>query len=224
MDSKILIAEDEAKLRQLVASYLVREGYREVEAADGQQALDLFEQNEDVVLVMLDVMMPRVDGFEVCRRIRARSDVPILMLTARDSEPDELNGFSMGADEYISKPFSPTILVTRVKNLLRRTGGGDLSDVSAGGVQVLYRERTVLVDGKRIITTPKEFDLLYYLVKNQNIVLTRDQILCTVWEMDYQGDDRTVDTHIKCLRAKLGPYAKCIVTVRKVGYKFEWMG
>ena len=224
MDSKILIAEDEAKLRQLVASYLVREGYRVVEAADGQQALDLFEQNEDVVLVMLDVMMPRVDGFEVCRRIRARSDVPILMLTARDSEPDELNGFSMGADEYISKPFSPTILVTRVKNLLRRTGGGDLSDVSAGGVQVLYRERTVLVDGKRILTTPKEFDLLYYLVKNQNIVLTRDQILCTVWEMDYQGDDRTVDTHIKCLRAKLGPYAKCIVTVRKVGYKFEWMG
>ncbi len=224
MDSKILIAEDEAKLRQLVASYLVREGYRVVEAADGQQALDLFAQNEDVVLVMLDVMMPRVDGFEVCRRIRARSDVPILMLTARDSEPDELNGFSMGADEYISKPFSPTILVTRVKNLLRRTGGGDLSDVSAGGVQVLYRERTVLVDGKRIITTPKEFDLLYYLVKNQNIVLTRDQILCTVWEMDYQGDDRTVDTHIKCLRAKLGPYAKCIVTVRKVGYKFEWMG
>ena len=111
-----------------------------------------------------------------------------------------------------------------MKNLLRRTGGGDLSDVSAGGVQVLYRERTVLVDGKRIITTPKEFDLLYYLVKNQNIVLTRDQILCTVWEMDYQGDDRTVDTHIKCLRAKLGPYAKCIVTVRKVGYKFEWMG
>ncbi|HIX66115.1 MAG TPA: response regulator transcription factor [Candidatus Anaerotruncus excrementipullorum] len=224
MDSKILIAEDEAKLRQLVASYLVREGYRVVEAADGQQALDLFAQNEDVVLVMLDVMMPRVDGFEVCRRIRARSDVPILMLTARDSEPDELNGFSMGADEYISKPFSPTILVTRVKNLLRRTGGGDLSDVSAGGVQVLYRERTVLVDGKRILTTPKEFDLLYYLVKNQNIVLTRDQILCTVWEMDYQGDDRTVDTHIKCLRAKLGPYAKCIVTVRKVGYKFEWMG
>ena len=224
MDSKILIAEDEAKLRQLVASYLVREGYRVVEAADGQQALDLFAQNEDVVLVMLDVMMPRVDGFEVCRRIRARSDVPILMLTARDSEPDELNGFSMGADEYIAKPFSPTILVTRVKNLLRRTGGGDLSDVSAGGVQVLYRERTVLVDGKRILTTPKEFDLLYYLVKNQNIVLTRDQILCTVWEMDYQGDDRTVDTHIKCLRAKLGPYAKCIVTVRKVGYKFEWMG
>ena len=224
MDSKILIAEDEAKLRQLVASYLVREGYRVVEAADGQQALDLFAQNEDVVLVMLDVMMPRVDGFEGCRRIRARSDVPILMLTARDSEPDELNGFSMGADEYISKPFSPTILVTRVKNLLRRTGGGDLSDVSAGGVQVFYRERTVLVDGKRIITTPKEFDLLYYLVKNQNIVLTRDQILCTVWEMDYQGDDRTVDTHIKCLRAKLGPYAKCIVTVRKVGYKFEWMG
>ncbi len=223
MDSKILIAEDEEKIRQLVASYLIREGYRVVEAADGQQALDLFAENEDVVLVMLDVMMPKKDGFEVCRQIRSCSDVPILMLTARDTEYDELNGFSMGADEYISKPFSPTILVTRVKNLLRRTSGGDMSDVSAGGVRVLYRERTVLVDGKRIITTPKEFDLLYYLIKNQNIVLTRDQIICTVWDMDYNGDDRTVDTHIKCLRAKLGPYAKCIVTVRKVGYKFEWL-
>ncbi len=129
----------------------------------------------------------------------------------------------MGADEYISKPFSPTILVTRVKNLLRRSGAGDMSDVSAGGLQVLYRERTVVVDGKKIITTPKEFDLLYYLMKNCNIVLSRDQIICTVWDMDYSGDDRTVDTHIKCLRAKLGPYAKCIRTVRKVGYKFEWV-
>ena len=223
MDSKILIAEDEEKIRQLVASYLVREGFKVIEAADGQQAVERFADNEDVVLVMLDVMMPRKDGFETCREIRSRSDVPILMLTARDSERDELGGFSAGADEYIAKPFSPTILVTRVKNLLRRTGSGDMSDVSAGGLKVLYRERTVTVDGKRIITTPKEFDLLYYLVKNQNLVLTRDQIICTVWDMDYNGDDRTVDTHIKCLRAKLGPYAKCIVTVRKVGYKFEWL-
>ena len=145
------------------------------------------------------------------------------MLTARDSEQDEVAGFGTGADEYIAKPFSPTILVTRVKNLLRRTSSNDMSDVSAGGVKVLYRERTVTVDGKKIITTPKEFDLLYYLIRNTNIVLTRDQIICTVWDMDYAGDDRTVDTHIKCLRAKLGPYAKCIVTVRKVGYKFEWL-
>ena len=194
-----------------------------IEAENGQEAVERFGENEDVVLVMLDVMMPVKDGFEACREIRQKSDVPILMLTARDAEHDEVKGFEMGADEYISKPFSPTILVTRVKNLLRRSGAGDMSDVSAGGLQVLYRERTVVVDGKKIITTPKEFDLLYYLMKNCNIVLSRDQIICTVWDMDYSGDDRTVDTHIKCLRAKLGPYAKCIRTVRKVGYKFEWV-
>ena len=218
MENKILISEDETKIRQLVASYLVREGFRVIEAENGQEAVERFGENEDVVLVMLDVMMPVKDGFEACREIRQKSDVPILMLTARDAEHDEVKGFEMGADEYISKPFSPTILVTRVKNLLRRSGAGDMSDVSAGGLQVLYRERTVVVDGKKIITTPKEFDLLYYLMKNCNIVLSRDQIICTVWDMDYSGDDRTVDTHIKCLRAKLGPYAKCIRTVRKVGY------
>lgn len=223
MENKILISEDEAKIRQLVASYLVREGFRVIETENGQEAVERFGENEDVVLVMLDVMMPVKDGFEACREIRQKSDVPILMLTARDAEHDEVKGFEMGADEYISKPFSPTILVTRVKNLLRRSGAGDMSDVSAGGLQVLYRERTISVDGKKIITTPKEFDLLYYLMKNCNIVLSRDQIICTVWDMDYSGDDRTVDTHIKCLRAKLGPYAKCIRTVRKVGYKFEWV-
>ena len=222
MDNKILIAEDEAKIRKLVASYLVREGFKVVEAEDGQQAVDQFEDNEDVVLVMLDVMMPNKDGFDACREIRQKSDVPILMLTARDSEQDELAGFHMGADEYISKPFSPTILVTRVKNLLRRSNANDMSDVQVGGIKVLYRERTVLVDGEKIITTPKEFDLLYYLLRNVNIVLSRDQIIYTVWDMDYNGDDRTVDTHIKCLRAKLGKYSSCIVTVRKVGYKFEW--
>ncbi|MFR9188977.1 MAG: response regulator transcription factor [Anaerotruncus massiliensis (ex Togo et al. 2019)] len=222
MDSKILIAEDEAKIRQLVASYLVREGFKVVEAADGQQAVEKFEDNDDVVLVMLDVMMPRKDGYDACREIRSKSDVPILMLTARDSERDEVTGFHLGADEYIAEPFSPTILVTRVKNLLKRTNANDMSDAEVGGLKILYRERTVLVDGQKIITTPKEFDLLYYLVKNQGIVLTRDQIICTVWDMDYNGDDRTVDTHIKCLRAKLGKYASCITTVRKVGYKFEW--
>lgn len=223
MENKILISEDEAKIRQLVASYLVREGFRVIETQNGQEAVERFGENEDVVLVMLDVMMPVKDGFEACREIRQKSDVPILMLTARDAEHDEVKGFEMGADEYIAKPFSPTILVTRVKNLLRRSGAGDMSDVSAGGLQILYRERTVSVDGKKIITTPKEFDLLYYLMKNCNIVLSRDQIICTVWDMDYSGDDRTVDTHIKCLRAKLGPYSKCIRTVRKVGYKFEWV-
>ncbi|RKJ53927.1 DNA-binding response regulator [bacterium 1XD42-1] len=164
MENKILISEDETKIRQLVASYLVREGFRVIEAENGQEAVERFGENEDVVLVMLDVMMPVKDGFEACREIRQKSDVPILMLTARDAEHDEVKGFEMGADEYISKPFSPTILVTRVKNLLRRSGAGDMSDVSAGGLQVLYRERTVVVDGKKIITTPKEFDLLYYLL------------------------------------------------------------
>lgn len=222
MENKILIAEDEQKIRQLVASYLVREGFRVIEAKDGEEAVQQFEENSDVVLVMLDVMMPGKDGFEACKEIRGQSEVPILMLTARDSEHDELHGFGVGADEYIAKPFSPTILVTRVKNLLRRTAG-DMSDVAAGGLQVIYRERAVVVDGKRIIVTPKEFDLLYYLLKNVNVVLTRDQIIWNVWDMDYEGDDRTVDTHVKCLRAKIGPYAKCIVTVRKVGYKFEWV-
>ena len=221
MENKILIAEDEEKIRKLVAGYLVREGYRVVEAGDGMEALEKFGDGEGIVLVILDVMMPQLDGFETCRQIREISDVPILMLTARDTEDDELDGFSCGADEYISKPFSPAILVTRVKNLLRRTSG-DLSDLALGGVEIRYRERSVLVDGKRVMMTPREFDLLYYLVRNKNLALTRDQILSTVWDMDYAGDDRTVDTHIKCLRAKLGPYASSIVTVRKVGYKFEW--
>lgn len=221
MKNKIIIAEDETKIRQLVASYLVREGFQVLEAQDGQRAVELFNENEDAVLVMLDVMMPRMDGFEACREIRAKSRVPILMLTARDAEHDEISGFSCGADEYISKPFSPTILMTRIRNLLKRTSFNDMSDVSSGGIQVLYRERSVLVDGNRIVTTPKEFDLLYYLMKNANLVLTRDQILAAVWNIDYEGDDRTVDTHIKCLRAKLGRCARSIVTIRKVGYKFE---
>ena len=145
MDRKILIAEDEAKIRQLVASYLVREGFKVVEAADGQQAVEKFEDNDDVVLVMLDVMMPRKDGYDACREIRSKSDVPILMLTARDSERDEVTGFHMGADEYIAKPFSPTILVTRVKNLLKRTNANDMSDAEVGGLKILYRERTVRI-------------------------------------------------------------------------------
>lgn len=183
MDSKILIAEDEAKIRQLVASYLVREGFKVVEAADGQQAVEKFEDNDDVVLVMLDVMMPRKDGYDACREIRSKSDVPILMLTARDSERDEVTGFHMGADEYIAKPFSPTILVTRVKNLLKRTKANDMSDAEVGGLKILYRERTVLVDGQKIITTPKEFDLLYYLVKTRGSCspATRSSARCGTW-------------------------------------------
>lgn len=222
MENRILLAEDEAKLRRLIAGYLAKEGFRVIEAEDGQEALEKFEAAQNIALVMLDVMMPRLDGYAVCRRIRALSPVPILMLTARDAQADEIDGFNAGADEYIAKPFSPAILMARVKNLLRRTSAGDMSDILLGGLAIRYRERMVSIDGQRVFMTPREFDLLYYLACNRNIVLTRGQIIGTVWDMDYAGDDRTVDTHIKCLRAKLGEYARCIVTLRKVGYKFEW--
>jgi len=167
-------------------------------------------------------MMPKIDGYEVCKYIRKNSEVPILMLTARDTEADEITGFNSGADEYIAKPFSPRILVTRVKNLLKRTSMNSMQDIELDGISIKYRERLVLIDGEKAILTPKEFDLFYYLLQNKNIVLTRNQILSTVWDWDYFGDDRTVDTHIKCLRSKIGNYGKNIVTIRKVGYKFEY--
>ncbi len=222
METKILIAEDEKKIRHIVASYLIREGYRVVEAADGLKLLEQYSKHEDASLIILDVMMPGKNGFEVCREVRRHSDIPVLMLTARDTESDEVTGFNCGADEYISKPFSPTILVTRVKNLLRRTASCDLSDITLGELCIHYRERSVTIGQRQITLTPKEFDLLYFLAKNKNIVLSRDQIISAVWDIDYVGDDRTVDTHIKCLRTKLGAYAARIITLRKVGYKFEW--
>jgi DNA-binding response OmpR family regulator len=221
MESKILLAEDEENIRKLIASYLVNEGFKVIEAGDGEEAIAKFDSNYDISLIVLDVMMPKLDGYEVCRHIRKTSEVPVLILTARDTETDEIAGFTSGADEYISKPFSPRILVTRVKNLLKRTSQNSMQDIDLEGISIKYRERLVLVDGKKAILTPKEFELLYYLLQNKNIVLTRNQILSTVWEWDYFGDDRTVDTHIKCLRSKIGKYGKNIVTIRKVGYKFE---
>lgn len=221
MDIKILLAEDEDNIRKLVASYLVKEGFHVAEAANGAQAIEKFDESMDFSLVILDVMMPKKDGYEVASHIRNNSDVPILMLTARDTESDEITGFNSGADEYISKPFSPRILMARVRNLLKRTSQNSMQDIEAGGVTVKYRERIVLIDGEKAVLTPKEFDLLYYLLQNKNIVLSRSQILSTVWDWDYFGDDRTVDTHIKCLRSKIGDCGKKIVTVRKIGYKFE---
>lgn len=221
MDIKILLAEDEDNIRKLVASYLVKEGFHVAEAADGAEAIARFDESMDFSLVILDVMMPKKDGYEVASHIRNNSDVPILMLTARDTETDEITGFNSGADEYISKPFSPRILMARIRNLLKRTSQNNMQDIEAGGITVKYRERIVLIDGERAVLTPKEFDLLYYLLQNRNIVLSRSQILSTVWDWDYFGDDRTVDTHIKCLRSKIGEYGKKIVTVRKIGYKFE---
>lgn len=221
MNHKILIAEDESNIRKLVAYYLAQEGFTVLEASCGTQALERFYENPDLALVMLDVMMPPPDGCLVCKTIREHSRVPILMLTARDTERDEVEGFACGADEYISKPFSPAILMTRVKNLLRRTGGDDLEDIELGHIRVLQRERTVLVAGKRVIMTPKEFDLLCYLLHNRGLVLSREQIISRIWGIDYDGDDRTVDTHVKCLRAKLGEAGTAITTIRKVGYKLE---
>ncbi|MGD9568122.1 MAG: response regulator transcription factor [Sedimentibacter sp.] len=221
METKILLVEDEDNIRKLVANYLVKEGFKVIEASDGEEAVQKFDDEYDLSLIILDVMMPKLDGYQVASYIRKESDVPILMLTARDAEIDEITGFNSGADEYISKPFSPRILVTRVKNLLKRTSQNSMQDVELGGISIKYRERLVLIDGEKAVLTPKEFDLLYYLIQNKNIVLTRSQILSTVWGWDYFGDDRTVDTHIKCLRSKIGEYGKNIVTVRKIGYKFE---
>jgi len=222
MEIKILLVEDEDNIRKIVANYLVKEGFKVVEASDGQEAITKFDGDLDFSIIILDVMMPKLDGYEVASYIRKTSDVPILMLTARDTETDEITGFNSGADEYISKPFSPKILVARVKNLLRRTSQNSMQDIEIGGITIKYRERLVLIDGEKAILTPKEFDLLYYVIQNRNIVLTRSQMLSTVWDWDYFGDDRTVDTHIKCLRSKIGNYGKNIVTVRKVGYKFEY--
>ncbi len=222
METKILLVEDEENIRKLVASYLLKEGFKVVEAADGEEAIEKFDNEYDFSLIILDVMMPKMDGYQVASYIRKDYDVPILMLTARDAEIDEITGFNSGADEYISKPFSPRILVARVKNLLKRTAQNSMQDMELEGLVVKYRERSVLINGEKAVLTPKEFDLLYYLLQNKNLVLTRSQILSTVWGWDYFGDDRTVDTHIKCLRSKIGPYGKNIVTVRKIGYKFEF--
>ena len=221
METKILLVEDEDNIRKLVSSYLLKEGFKVVEASDGEEAIIKFDGDMDFSLIILDVMMPKKDGYEVASYIRNASDVPILMLTARDTETDEITGFNAGADEYISKPYRPRILVARIKNLLRRTSQNSMQDIEIDGISVKYRERLVLIDGEKAILTPKEFDLLYYLLQNKSIVLTRSQILSTVWNWDYFGDDRTVDTHIKCLRSKIGNYGKYIVTVRKIGYKFE---
>lgn len=221
MEIKILLAEDENNIRKLVASYLIKEGYKVTEAVDGEDAVMKFDGSYDLSLIILDVMMPKLDGYQVASYIRESSDIPILMLTARDTEADEITGFNSGADEYISKPFSPKILVARVKNILKRTSGNSMQNIECGGIAVKYRERLALIDGKRVILTPKEFDLLYYLLQNKNLVLARSQILSNVWGWDYFGDDRTVDTHIKCLRSKIGAYGMNIVTVRKIGYKFD---
>ncbi|MBZ4647449.1 MAG: transcriptional regulator [Clostridia bacterium] len=218
---KILIADDEARMRKLVSDFLKREGYSVMEAEDGKRALELFYSEQNFDLVILDIMMPELDGWSVCRRIRENSRIPIIMLTARSEEADELLGFNLGADEYITKPFSPMILVARVKALLRRLSNGKRDVKLYDGLKIDETGHVVYVDEKIVDLSPKEFELLVYFTDNEGIALSREQILNSVWDYDYFGDARTVDTHVKKLRLKLGDKGDYIQTVRGLGYKFE---
>lgn len=220
--TKILVVDDESRMRKLVKDFLVRQGYTVLEAADGMEAMDYFYEDKDIALIILDVMMPKMDGWQVCREIRMHSKVPIIMLTARSEERDELQGFDLGVDEYISKPFSPKILVARVEAILRRTqGSGNTDEISAGGIVVDKAAHTVMSDGSPVDLSFKEFELLTYFMENQGIALSREKILNNVWNYDYFGDARTIDTHVKKLRSKLGDKGEYIKTIWGMGYKFE---
>lgn len=219
---KILVVDDESRMRKLVKDFLVREGYTVLEAGDGIEAMDIFYEDKDIALIILDVMMPKMDGWQVCREIRESSKVPIIMLTARSEERDELQGFDLGVDEYISKPFSPKILVARVNAILRRTRGTTGGDViEAGGIRMDKAAHIVEIDGKPVELSYKEFELLSYFMENAGIALSREKILNNVWNYDYFGDARTIDTHVKKLRSKLGDKGEYIRTIWGMGYKFE---
>ena len=218
----ILVVDDEIRMRKLIKDFLVAKGYSILEAEDGEKALEVFEENKNKInLVLLDVMMPKLDGWSVLRQIRQESKVPIIMLTARGEEQDELFGFELGVDEYISKPFSPKILVARVEAILKRTAPDSKEVKDYGGIEIDKEGRTVKVDGKLIELSLREYELLTYLVENKDIALSRDKILNNVWNYDYYGDSRTIDSHIKKIRHKLGKKGKYIKTIRGVGYKFE---
>ncbi len=219
---KILVVDDESRMRKLVKDFLEREGYEVLEAGDGMEAMDVFYENRDIALMILDVMMPKMDGWQVCREIRQESKLPIIMLTARADERDELQGFELGVDEYISKPFSPKILVARVSAILRRTNALTNDEVvDAGGILIDKAAHTVKIGEKEIDLSFKEFELLSYFVENQGIALSREKILNHVWNYDYFGDARTIDTHVKKLRSKLGDKGEYIKTIWGMGYKFE---
>lgn len=219
---KILVVDDESRMRKLVRDFLAREGYAVVEAADGMEALDFFYEQKDIALIILDVMMPKMDGWQVCREIREHSKVPIIMLTARSDERDELQGFELGVDEYISKPFSPKILMARVGAVIRRTSGIDEGELmEAGGIIVDKAAHIVTVDGQPVELSYKEFELLTYFMENQGLALSREKILNNVWNYDYFGDARTIDTHVKKLRSKLQKKGEYIKTIWGMGYKFE---
>ncbi len=219
---KILIVDDEQRMRKLVSDFLIRDGYETLEAENGKKALELFREKPDIDLIIIDVMMPEYDGWTVCRQIRKTSKIPVIMLTARSEESDELFGFELGADEYITKPFSPKILVARVNALLRRVNPDEENGIKLyNGLEINNISHLVTVDNQYIDLSPKEYELLFYLVENKGRALSRDQILNNVWKYDYFGDLRTVDTHINRLRIKLGPKCNLIQTVRGLGYRFE---
>ena len=219
---KILVVDDESRMRKLVKDFLTKKNFQVLEAGNGEDAMDIFYEEKDIALIILDVMMPKMDGWEVCREIRKNSKVPIIMLTARSDERDELLGFDLGVDEYISKPFSPKILVARVEAILRRTGQNNPEDViSAGGIVIDKAAHLATVDGKPMELSFKEFELLTYFLENQGIALSREKILNSVWNYDYFGDARTIDTHVKKLRSKMGDKGEYIKTVWGMGYKFE---
>lgn len=219
---KVLVVDDESRMRKLVKDFLEREGYRVLEAENGAKAVDIFFDQKDIALVILDVMMPKMDGWQVLKEIRQFSKVPIIMLTARADERDELLGFELGVDEYISKPFSPKILVARVNAVLRRSGKGEKNQIlEKGGIRIDKSAHQVTIDGRPIELSFKEFELLTYFVENAGIALSREKILNAVWNYDYFGDARTIDTHVKKLRAKLGDKGELIKTIWGMGYKFE---
>ena len=219
---KILVVDDESRMRKLVRDFLVKQNFEVLEAGDGAEALDIFFGTEDIALIILDVMMPKMDGWQVCREIRQYSKVPIIMLTAKSDEKDELQGFDLGVDEYITKPFSPKILVARVEAILRRSNVLAADDtMEAGGIELNKAAHEVLIDGKSVELSYKEFELLAYFMSNQGVALSRERILNNVWNYDYFGDARTIDTHVKKLRNKLGAKGEYIKTIWGMGYKFE---
>ena len=219
---KILVVDDESRMRKLVRDFLVKQNFDVLEAGDGEEAVDIFFREKDIALIILDVMMPKMDGWQVCREIRAYSKVPIIMLTAKSDERDELQGFDLGVDEYITKPFSPKILVARVEAILRRSNLLTNEDIiSVGGIELNKSAHQVRIDGKDIELSFKEFELLAYFMENQGIALSREKILNNVWNYDYFGDARTIDTHVKKLRSKLGEKGELIKTIWGMGYKFE---
>lgn len=218
---KILVVDDESRMRKLVKDFLVREGYEVLEAADGEQAIDAFYEDKEIGLIILDIMMPKMDGWQVCREVRKLSKVPIILLTAKSDERDELQGFELGVDEYISKPFSPKILVARVEAILRRSGLASDDNIEVEGIKIFKDSHKVTIDGEEIPLSVKEFELLLYFMNNKGLALSREKILNHVWNYDYFGDARTIDTHVKKLRAKMGEKGNFIKTIWGMGYKFE---